>query len=154
MGDALTARGDVLRFDSQPLSDDISIVGRVHLRVALRASRPHFDLCARLCDVHPSGRSYNVCDAVLRQHAPLESSRSHQQMPGSPHYNSLFNLELMFSATAKCFHAGHSIRLLLTGGTFPERARNFGNIEQTVDNEPLEVAPYTLEFIHSEQAPC
>eukprot|EP00928_Gymnodinium_smaydae_P039879 TRINITY_DN27152_c0_g1_i1.p1 TRINITY_DN27152_c0_g1~~TRINITY_DN27152_c0_g1_i1.p1 ORF type:complete len:519 (-),score=79.56 TRINITY_DN27152_c0_g1_i1:92-1648(-) len=155
---ALESRPDVLKFDSRILPEDLCIVGRVRLRLFVQSSRPHFDIFARLCDVHPSGKSFNVCDASLREHALLETSRSHNEMqrmalddevPSQP-----VDLELTFTATAKCFQRGHRIRLLLSGACLPDRPRNCCDLEQTVYDEPLEVQPCTLTFNHREPTPC
>ena len=66
---ALEARPDVLVFTSAPLTGALDVIGPVSVRVRVRASGPHFDLFARLCDVDPRGRSRNVCDGIIR-HRP------------------------------------------------------------------------------------
>ena len=66
---ALEARADVLVFTSPPLAADLEVIGPVSARLRVRASRPYFDVFARLCDVDPRGRSRNVCDGLIR-HVP------------------------------------------------------------------------------------
>eukprot|EP00929_Paragymnodinium_shiwhaense_P055156 TRINITY_DN27663_c1_g1_i2.p1 TRINITY_DN27663_c1_g1~~TRINITY_DN27663_c1_g1_i2.p1 ORF type:complete len:709 (-),score=147.86 TRINITY_DN27663_c1_g1_i2:115-2241(-) len=163
---ALHSHSDVLHFDSRPLPTDLTIVGCAQLRLTIRTSRPHFDIFARLCDVHPSGRSYNVCDAVLRHHEPSARASSHQEVHsivapdmkraamGEKHaHTQVVEVCLRFAGTAKCFRAGHRLRLILAGGRYPQHANNFGDREQQVEEDPLEVEPYMLEILHTKRTP-
>jgi len=161
----LESRDDVLLFDSCLLASDVVVVGCARLKLTLRCSRPHFDVFGRLIDVHPSGDSYNVCDAIFRHHDPADRAKSATDIQSmrsksasldedSPcREASPVGIELTFSATAKRFHSGHRIRLLVAGGAFPNSARNFGDREQTVDETPLEVTSYSLEILHGDRAP-
>ncbi len=56
----------------------IEVIGPVSARLRVRASGPHFDVFARLCDVDPRGRSRNVCDGLIRHDpgAPAEPGPS------------------------------------------------------------------------------
>ncbi|CAE8684944.1 unnamed protein product [Polarella glacialis] len=161
---SLERRKDVLIFDSKQLAADMVVVGRARLRLFIKASQPNFDIFARLCDVHPSGLSYNVCDAVLRRRGPSDRSQSHQEIgarrtwlggvPGEvADAGDAVVAELVFSATAKCFRAGHKVRLLVASGAFPRFARHFGDVEQTIEAEPLEVQGCEIEVLHDEPRP-
>lgn len=162
---SLESREDVLLFDSCPLASDVVVVGCARLKLTLRCSRPHFDVFGRLIDVHPSGDSYNVCDAFFRHHDPADRAKSSADIQNMRSKNAFLDedlpcreaspvgIELTFAATAKRFHARHRIRLLVAGGAFPNSARNFGDREQTVDETPLEVTPYSLEILHRDRDP-
>ncbi|MGA2927516.1 MAG: CocE/NonD family hydrolase, partial [Solirubrobacteraceae bacterium] len=63
---ALEARADVLTYTTQPLSRPLEAIGPVRVALWLRASAPYFDVFARVCDVDPTGASWNVCDALAR----------------------------------------------------------------------------------------
>lgn len=61
------ARGDVLVFDSPPVSGDtLEIVGRPTVTLLLSADAVSCDIFARLCDVDPSGQSVVICDGFVR----------------------------------------------------------------------------------------
>src|SRR5690606_917972 len=60
------ARPDVLVYTSDVLPAPYEVVGPVTATVFVSASRPYHDVFVRLCDVHPSGRSVNVCDGLTR----------------------------------------------------------------------------------------
>src|SRR5262249_22095956 len=62
----LEARTDVLTYTTAPLDHDVEAIGPVEADVHVKASLPHFDVFARVCDVHPDGASINVCDALVR----------------------------------------------------------------------------------------
>lgn len=148
----LLKRNDVLTFDTTPLEEDVTIVGRARLRLTLKVSRPCFDIFARICDVHPSGRTYNVCDAVLRYRGPLQ--RHHSSFNIRETSPTTTPVDMFFAPTAKLFKAAHRIRLLVAGGSFPQFMRHFGDAEQALEEEPLEVQPYTLEVVHGELDGC
>lgn len=150
-------RSDVLNFDSEPLLVDSVMVGRARARLFVKATRPHFDVVLRLCDVHPSGRSYNVCHSVVRVRTPLDRAQSHHEVttaaPGQSSSERVEVVELVFTGTAKRFLAGHRVRLMVSCAAFPRFARHFGDAEQAFEHDPVEVQPCTLEVLHSEQEP-
>ncbi len=62
----LEARADVLTYTTAPAPSVIEAIGPVSVELWVRADSPHFDVFARVCDVDPEGRSWNVCDALAR----------------------------------------------------------------------------------------
>eukprot|EP00930_Biecheleria_cincta_P083816 TRINITY_DN73325_c0_g1_i1.p1 TRINITY_DN73325_c0_g1~~TRINITY_DN73325_c0_g1_i1.p1 ORF type:complete len:679 (+),score=110.65 TRINITY_DN73325_c0_g1_i1:43-2079(+) len=153
----LARRSDVLNFDSEPLEVDSVMVGRARARLFVKASRPHFDIFVHLCDVHPSGQSYNVCTSVMRVRTPFDRAQSHQEVPtaapGQSSSERVEVVELVSTGTAKRFLAGHRVRLTIACAAFPRYARHFGDAEQAFEHEPVEVQPCTVEVLHSEQEP-
>jgi uncharacterized protein len=130
---ALEARPDVLTFTSAPLARPVTAVGPVSATVHVRARGEHFDLFVRLCDVDPAGRSWNVCDGLLRVAGETAPVR----------------VELW--PTAYRFRAGHRIRVQVSGGAHPRFARNTGT------GEPLATAsrlrPVDIEVFHDAAHP-
>jgi putative CocE/NonD family hydrolase len=94
--------------------------------VRVRASSGHFDIFARLCDVDPKGRSRNVCDGLIRLRP--EDERDEGAADGSgPGASRVITVAM--SSTAHRFHAGHRLRLQVSGGAHPRFARNTGSGE-------------------------
>lgn len=62
-------------------------------------------------------------------------------------------IEVVLWGTAKRFCAGHRIRLIVAGSAYPRLARNFCDAEQTIEDDPLEVHPCTLEVHHADALP-
>jgi uncharacterized protein len=138
---ALEARPDVLVFTSAPLAGALDVIGPVSVRIPVRASGPHFDLFARLCDVDPRGRSRNVCDGIIR-HRPGTSG--HGAEPES--------ITVPMSATAYQFQAGHRLRLQVSGGAHPRFARNTGSGEPPATATRL--AAVDVQIVHEASDPA
>lgn len=138
---ALEARADVLVFTSPPLPADLEVIGPVSARLRVRASGPHFDVFARLCDVDPRGRSRNVCDGLIRQ-VPVAG----QAGPADA------LVEVPMSAAAHRFQAGHRLRLQVSGGAHPRFARNTGTGEPWATTTQL--AAVDLEIVHDAPGPA
>jgi putative CocE/NonD family hydrolase len=137
---ALEARPDVLVFTSAPLTGTLDVIGPVSVRVRVRASGPHFDLFARLCDVDPRGRSRNVCDGIIRCDAARDAAG-----PGAA-------VTVPMSATAYQFRAGHRLRLQVAGGAHPRFARNTGSGEPPATVTRL--AAVDVQIVHEVSDPA
>jgi uncharacterized protein len=135
----LEARPDVLTFTSAPLPEALEILGPVSARLRIRASNPHHDVFARLCDVDPRGRSRNICDGLIR-HQPDDRAGDET------------TIIVPMSSTAYRFSAGHRIRLQVSGGAHPRYARNTGTAEPLATATRL--VPADIQIRHDPDAPC
>jgi putative CocE/NonD family hydrolase len=132
---------DVLLYTSDPLVRDLEVIGTVTAELLVRSSLEHTDFFARLCDVRPSGKSINVCDAILRV-APGR--------PG-PEADGTLRLRIEMWPTAHRFKRNHRLRLQISSGAHPRYARNTGS------GEPLATAtklvPAVQEVFHDPEHP-
>ncbi|MDO8211316.1 CocE/NonD family hydrolase [Conexibacter sp. CPCC 206217] len=136
----LEARDDVLTFTGAPLAHDVEAIGPVQADVYVRTSSAFADVFVRICDVHPDGRSLNVCDSLIRLTDAAPSI--------APDGTRRVTFELW--PTAHRFGAGHRIRVLVAGGAHPRYARNAGTGEPpqtatrlvTVEHEVLHDAAH------------
>ncbi|MFF4259583.1 CocE/NonD family hydrolase [Streptomyces sp. NPDC001663] len=110
---ALESRPDVLTYTTSALDQDVEVIGEVAAEIWFRSSLPHADVFVRLCDVDPAGRSWNVCDGLLRLTAADEEQCASVQL----------------WPTAHRFKRGHRIRVQVSSGAFPRYARNPGTGE-------------------------
>jgi putative CocE/NonD family hydrolase len=131
----LEARDDVRTFTGPVIGAPLEAIGPVSLRLRVRGSSPHFDVFARLCDVDAKGRSWNICDGLLR----LDGTR-----PADP--GGWTEIEVAMSATAHRFAAGHRLRVQVSGGAHPRWARNTGTAEQIATATRL--VPVDIEIDH------
>lgn len=115
----LEARADVRTFTTGPLPAVLEVIGTPAAHLSATGSTGHFDLFVRLCDVHPDGRSVNVCDGLVR----LTPDRADGDA-----------VRVELGAAGHRFAAGHRIRLQVSGGAHPRFARNYGT------GEPLATA--------------
>jgi putative CocE/NonD family hydrolase len=121
---SLEARPDVLSYTSAPLPGDLTVMGEATVELCVASSLEHTDFFARLCDVDPTGKSVNICDALLR----VTPGRPEQQPDGT--IRARFGLW----PTAHLFRRGHRLRLQVSSGAHPRYARNTGT------GEPLATA--------------
>jgi uncharacterized protein len=109
----LEARPDVLTYTTTPLDHDVEVIGEVSAEIWFRSSLPYADVFVRLCDVDPSGRSWNVCDGLT-------------SLTGA---NEITCAMVRLWPTAYRFKHGHRIRVQVSSGAFPRYARNPGTGE-------------------------
>jgi putative CocE/NonD family hydrolase len=114
----LEARQDVLKFTSEPLVSNTTIIGNIGVTLYARASLPHADFFVRLCDVDAAGVSINICDGLIRM-SPANPAMS----------DGIWRMQFKLHATAHCFLAGHRLRLQVSSGAHPRYARNTGTDE-------------------------
>ncbi|MBM3537347.1 MAG: CocE/NonD family hydrolase, partial [Alphaproteobacteria bacterium] len=62
-------RTDVLVYTSEPLDQDLHVIGYPQVMLHLATDTPSADVIVRLTDVHPDGRSLPVSDGVYRLRA-------------------------------------------------------------------------------------
>jgi putative CocE/NonD family hydrolase len=137
----LEARPDVLTYTSAPLPEHLEAIGPVRVELHVRASSPHFDLFARVCDVDREGASWNVCDALLRvESAPVQPS-------GDGAVGVSFDLWPM----AHRFAAGHRLRLQVSSGAHPRYLRNPGTGADPLTASALRAVD--IELLHDAAHP-
>ena len=95
-------------------------IGPVRVELCVRASSPHFDLFARVCDVDAGGASWNVCDALT----PLS-----RRAASSAGREGTVRVAFDLWPIGHRFAAGHRIRLQVSSGAHPRYARNPGTGE-------------------------
>jgi uncharacterized protein len=128
------ARGDVLVFTSAVLEEDLEVTGRVRARLHVESCAPSTDWVARLCDVGPDGRSFNVCDGVLRVSSGANECRE---------------IEIDLWSTSNVFLAGHRLRVQITNSCFPRWDRNLN----TGDQRDTRIVTARQRLYHDAQRP-
>jgi putative CocE/NonD family hydrolase len=115
----LERRRDVLTYTSEPLQEDLEIIGPVTAELFVRSDREHTDFVVRLCDVAPDGESLNLCEGMRRL------------VPGTPEpdEDGVRQVALELWPAGHRFPAGHSIRVQVCSGAYPRVARNPGTGE-------------------------
>jgi putative CocE/NonD family hydrolase len=112
---AVEARDDVLVFTSEPLREELEVTGRVRVVLHAESSAPSTDWVVRLCDVHPDGRSFNLCDGIVRVGERAHECARH---------------ELDLWSTSNVFLRGHRLRVHVTSSSFPRWDRNLNTGDQ------------------------
>jgi len=116
----LSARNDVLVFQTAPLTEDVEVTGRLIVKLWASSSAPDTDFTAKLVDVYPPNHDFpggvdlNVEDGILR--ARYRDSLAHATLmkPGEVY---AFTIEMY--PTSLVFQRGHRIRLDISSSNFP-----------------------------------
>lgn len=149
------ARPDVLTWTSEPLTDAVEAVGPVRAEVHLRSELTYLDVFVRLCDVDERGRSWNVCDGLVR----IDPQRFPADRAGT------VAVPVEMWPTAHRFAPGHRLRLQISGGAHPRYARNPGTGEplgeaitlrggfREIMHDPDHPSAVVLPIVHSASQP-
>lgn len=139
-------RDDVLVFTSDPLETTLTVIGPVRLVAWVSAETPDTDVVARLCDVHPDGRSFNVVDGILRLRFREGLDREKPLEPGE-----VYRVELDLWSTAQAFLPGHRLRLHVTASDFPRYDRCPGTGQTSAD--ATAILPQRNRLFHDAEHP-
>lgn len=112
-------RGDVLVYSTEPLAEDLEIIGPVKFTLYASSSAPDTDFTAKLVDVGPCGFARNLTDGILRARVRESQSSPRLMRPGQVYE---FTIDLW--STANLFKVGHRIRLEVSSSNFPRFDRN------------------------------
>ena len=113
-------RDDVLCYTTPELKEDIELTGPLLLHLFASSSARDTDFTAKLVDVYPDGRAYNVvCDGITR--ARYQKSLFEPKFLSPSEINEyVINME----AVSQLFRKGHRIRIDIASSSFPEYDRN------------------------------
>lgn len=135
----LERRRDVLVYSSDPLESGTEMIGPVRAELFVRASAPSVDVVVRVCDVHPGGRSMNVCEGVRRLRGAGTSA------------DGVHRVEVDLWPIAHRFRRGHRIRVHVAAGAYPTIARNHGTGDPLGSHGAM--VPADVEVFHSPDRP-
>lgn len=136
-------RPDVLSYACAPLQQPYTVLGAVSVTLFASSSAPDTDFVARLVDVHPDGRAFNVVDGIIRASARETYPepglvRPHAPSPLEPDRPYRFCIDLW--ATGITFLPGHRIRVDVTSSSHPRWIRHTNTAVDPVDATELVVA--------------
>lgn len=117
----LAARRDVLCFETEPLAEDLVVVGPVAVELFASTDAPDTDFAAKLIDVHPPSADYPTGFAMLLTDGIFRCRFRHgfeRAVPVEP--GEVMRLVIEPFATANRFKAGHRLRLDISSSNFPK----------------------------------
>jgi hypothetical protein len=113
-------RTDMLCYTSPELKEDVEVTGSLLLHLYAATSARDTDFTAKLVDVYPDGRAYNVvCDGITRAKYRKSLFKPEPVTPGEIN-EYVVNME----AVSQLFRKGHRIRIDVASSSFPEYDRN------------------------------
>ena len=135
----LRARSDVVVFQTEPLEEDMQIIGPVTVRLFVSSTAEDTDFTVKLLDVYPpsadfpAGFDMNLTDAIMRM-----SYRNSRHERGLINPGEVYELTIEPFPTANVFKKGHRIRIDISSSNFPRWDVNpntgepFGSSRRTV----------------------
>lgn len=117
----LRERKDVLVFETEPLRDDLEVVGPISVRLWVASSAGDTDFVVKLIDVYPpsddfpAGFAMNLTEAILRGRFRNGFENAEWLSPGQ-----VYEIVLEPQPVGNLFQAGHRIRLDVQSSHFPQ----------------------------------
>ena len=130
-------RNDVLVFTSDELTSELEVTGPVKVILYASTTAKDTDWTAKLVDVHPDGRAFNLCDGIIRARYRESKDSSTLISPGE-----IYRYEIDLWVTSNAFLPGHKIRVEISSSNFPRFDRNLNT------GEPLDTG---VNFIKATQ---
>lgn len=148
----LTARHDVLSFETDILVEDTSIAGPVEIELWVTTDALDTDFTAKLVDVYPPSEDYprgyalNITDGIFRVRY-----RNGFDKPEPVGKGEVFKITISPFATANMFKKGHRIRLDISSSNFPKYDVNPNTGEPEGTSHRKKTAVNTV-FMHKGRA--
>jgi putative CocE/NonD family hydrolase len=137
----LSARNDVLVFETPPLEEDTEVTGRLIVKLWASSSAPDTDFTAKLVDVYPASADFpagidlNVADSIVR--ARYRDSLEHATLMKA---GEIYTFTIEMYPTSLAFRRGHRIRVDVSSSNFPRFDVNPNTGEPLNDNRRWAVA--------------
>lgn len=139
-------RKDVLVYTSEPLADDLEIIGPIKAVLYVSTEGRDTDFTAKLVEVRPDGYARIIEDGIIR--ARYRHSRDNPEFlePGQ-----VYELTVDLGATAVLIRKGCRIRLEISSSNFPKYDRNPNTGEEPL--QAVEFKKVTQTIHHSDRHP-
>lgn len=128
-------RSDVLVYTTDTLNDDLEVTGPIKLFLYVSTTAPSTDFTAKLVDVHPDGKAYNISEGILRRD---------YEVKGQPD-----EIQIDLWPTSNVFLKGHRIRLEVSSSNYPRFDRN-PNTGRSIATEEEPISA-TQTIFHDQQ---
>jgi uncharacterized protein len=110
----VSGRGDVLKYETEPLAEAVEIVGPVVAELAVSTDAEDTDFMVKLVDVYPSGYEALVLDQALRLRFREGFNRMVPAEKGK-----IYPIKVNLWSTALVFNRGHKIAVHVSSSNAP-----------------------------------
>ncbi|MCE9603510.1 MAG: CocE/NonD family hydrolase [Planctomycetia bacterium] len=148
----LSARNDVLVFQSAPLAEDTEVTGEIEVRLWASSTAVDTDFTAKLVDVYPpsadfpGGFDLNIGDGIVRARFRDSLKQEKLMEPGT-----VYPFTIKLYPTANVFKRGHRIRVDISSSNFPRFDVNPNTGEPLAQNRLMRSCVNTI--YHAEKHP-
>jgi uncharacterized protein len=149
----LSARDDVLVFQSGPLAEDMEVVGPITATLWVSSSAPDTDITLKLIDCYPPSRDWpdgfamNLTHGILRLRYRDSFSKPSPLEPGKA-----YRIVVEAFPTANLFARGHRIRLDVSSSNFPHFDVNPNSGEPEGSAARRQIARNRLHMDHTHRS--
>jgi uncharacterized protein len=141
----LSARNDVLVFQTQPLGSDVEVTGEISVKLWASSTATDTDFTVKLVDVHPSSTDYpggfdqNITDGIIRARFRDSLFEETFMQPGA-----IYPFVIKLYPTSNVFKKGHRIRVDVSSSNFPRFDVNPNTGEPLNNNRRMMTATNTV----------
>jgi hypothetical protein len=128
-------RDDVLVYTTAPLETGIEVTGPIDAVIFVSSNARDTDFTAKLVDVYPDGRAFNIQEGILRARYRDGQTREVWLEEGR-----VVEVRIDMGATGNYFGPGHRIRLEVSSSNFPRFDRNLNTGGNNYDEVTWQVA--------------
>jgi hypothetical protein len=139
-------RNDVLVYTSAPLEEAIEVTGYLEVVLYVSSDAKDTDFTAKLVDVYPDGRAFNLQEGAKRMRFRENLRRKVWMEEGE-----VYEIHLDLHATSNYFDKGHRVRLDVSSSNFPRWSRNMNTGGNNYDESEGKPANNTIH--HSAEYP-
>ena len=133
-------------YTTERLATDVEVTGPLTVTLYAATTGRDTDFTAKLVDVYPDGRAYNLADGIVRARYRESLTDPTLIEPGK-----VYEYTIDLVATSNVFKRGHRIRIEISSSNFPRFSRNLntGNPLGTDD----QVVRVTQTIYHDREHP-
>jgi putative CocE/NonD family hydrolase len=143
----IETRPDVLVYSTAPLKEGIEMSGPIEVTLYVSSDAKDTDFTAKLIDVDPDGRAYNLDETIQR----MRYRGGYDRPPVWMEPGKVYRVTLQPMTTSNYFKAGHRIRIEVSSSNFPRFDRNLNTGGRNYDETEGVIAHNTVH--HSRQYP-
>lgn len=116
----LTARNDIVVFETGPLGEDLEVTGEIEARLWVSSSAVDTDFTVKLVDVYPAsddwpgGFDLKITEGILRARFRESLAEEKPMVPGE-----VYPVTVRLYPTSNVFKRGHRLRVEVSSSNFP-----------------------------------
>jgi len=130
------ARSDVLVYSAPFLKEPLEVTGPVKVVLYVSSDVPDTDFTAKLVDVYPDEKAYNLTEGILR----MRRREGWDKLAPPLQKDQIYRIEVDLIGTSNLFQKGHRIRLEISSSNFPRFDRNLNTGESVLNGRNIRVA--------------
>jgi uncharacterized protein len=134
----------VLVYTSEPLVEPTELIGDVTVTLYAATSARDTDWTARLCEVHPDGRSINLQEGIVRARY-----RESQSEPSLLEPDRIYRYDIPLGPVGVRIAPGNRLRVTVSSSDFPQWDRNLNTGDHLFRQRPSAAVVATQTVLHN-----